>query len=215
MVIHAVARKVRFRLESRTMERFWPKLRALSLLAAGSIMVHELRYVAAYGSNAGEALSEQGHSYAPTIEALAALLVLVAFGRFTFSLLRARCGIVADPKPATFRRLWLGASVALAALYTFQEGFEGAFAPGHPSGLIGVYGHGGWSALIFALAIGAVIAALTRLAHGAIELVAARAAASRHRRAPARLSWAVLPTPPGRRFDVLAWNLAGRAPPPA
>ena len=195
------------------MERFWPKLRLVSLLAAGSILVHELRYLAAYGGSAGEALAEQGHSYTPLLEAMVALLVLVALARFALNLSHAHNGVVGEERPPTFLRSWASASVALAGLYTLQEGFEGAFAPGHPSGLIGVFGHGGWTALIFSLLVGAVIALLTRLAHEAIELVAARAAALRQWTAQARLSWVVLGTPPGRRLDVLAWNLAGRAPP--
>jgi hypothetical protein len=197
------------------MERLWPKLRALSLLAAGSVFVHELRYIAAYGGSAGEALAEQGHSYTPLLEALVALLLVVAVARFALTLRHAHEGAVTEERPPTFLRLWACASAALVTVYTLQEGFEGAFAPGHPSGLIGVYGNGGWTAIIFALAVGAVIAALTRVAHGAIELVAARAAALRQVTAPARLSWTVPDTPPGRRLDVLAWNLAGRAPPAA
>jgi hypothetical protein len=195
------------------MERFWPKLRAVSLLAAGSVFVHELRYAAAYGGSAGEALAVQGHSYLPLLESLVALLVLVASARFALTVFRAREGVVTEATPPAFARLWAGASIALVTVYTLQEGFEGAFAPGHPSGPIGVFGHGGWTALIFSLAVGAVIAALTRLAHEAIELVAAGAAALRQWTAPGRLSWVVPDTPPGRRLDVLAWNLAGRAPP--
>jgi hypothetical protein len=195
------------------MERFWPKLRAVSLLAAGSVFVHELRYAAAYGGSAGQALAVQGHSYLPLLESLVALLVLVASARFALTVFRARDGVVPEATPAAFAKLWAGASIALATVYMLQEGFEGAFAPGHPSGAIGVFGHGGWTALIFSLAVGAVIAALTRLAHEAIELVAAGAAALRQRTAPARLSWFVPDTPPGRRLDVLALNLAGRAPP--
>jgi hypothetical protein len=194
------------------MERFWPKLRAVSLLAAGSIFVHELRYAAAYGGSAGEALAVQGHSYLPLLESLVALLLLVALARFALTILRAREGVVTEVTPGAFVRLWLAASIALVIVYTLQEGFEGAFAPGHPSGLIGVFGHGGWTALIFSLAVGAAIAALTRLAHEAIELVAARAPAPRPS-TPARLAWVVPDAPGGRRLDVLAWNLAGRAPP--
>jgi hypothetical protein len=195
------------------MERFWPKLRIVSLLAAGSVFVHELRYLAAYGGSAGQALAEQGHSYTPLLEAMVALLVLVALGRFALSLSHARQGVVSEERPPTFVRPWACATLSLAVLYTLQEGFEGAFAPGHPSGLIGVFGHGGWTALIFSLVVGAVIALLTRLAHEAIELVAARAAAMRQWTTQARPSWAVFETPPGRRLDALAWNLAGRAPP--
>jgi hypothetical protein len=197
------------------MERAWPKLRALSLLAAGSVIVHELRYVAAYGGSAGQALSEQGHSYTSLLEALVALLAAVAVLRFVLSLACARRGVVPERKPPTFTRLWAGATVALAAIYTLQEGFEGAFAPGHPSGLIGVYGHGGWTAILFSLVVGAVIAALTRLAHQAIELIAARAVRLRQPTRPARLSWPTSQATLGRRLDVLAWNLAGRAPPAA
>jgi hypothetical protein len=195
------------------MERFWPKLRTVSLLAAGAVFVHELRYLAAYGGSAGEALAEQGHSYTPVLEAMVALLVLVALGRFALNLSHAHSGVVREERPPTFLRLWASMSAALATLYTLQEGFEGAFAPGHPSGLIGVFGHGGWTALIFSVVIGSVIALLTHLAHEAIEFVAARAAALRQWTAQARPSWAVSETPPGRRLDTLAWNLAGRAPP--
>jgi hypothetical protein len=197
------------------MERCWPKLRAASLVAAGSIVVHELRYVAAYGGSAGEALSEQGHSYTPFLEALTTLLVIVALGRFGLSVMNARRGVVAERRPATFMLLWMRASAALALVYTFQEGFEGTFAPGHPSGLIGIYGHGGWTALLFSLAVGALIAAVTRLAHGAIELIAGRVASRRRPRSSARPAWAVRDETHGRRLAALAWNLAGRAPPAA
>jgi hypothetical protein len=194
------------------MRRGWPKFRALALLAAGSIMVHELRYVVAYGRDAGAALSEQGHSYMPTFESLAVVLLAIALGRFCISLLRARSGVIEEERPPAFSRLWLGASASLAAVYTLQEGFEGAFAPGHPSGVVGVFGHRGWTALIFALLLGAAIALLTRIAHDAIELVArsaTRPRAGRSMPALAPASW----TPLRRRLDVLAWNLAGRAPP--
>jgi hypothetical protein len=195
------------------MERLWPKVRAAALLGTGSIMVHELRYVAGYGSNAGKALAEQGHGYMPLVEALAIVMVAAALGRFALSLANAHRGVSDAEKPPSLRRLWLSASAALALVYMFQEGFEGTFDAGHPAGLIGIFGHGGWSALLFSLAIGAAIAALTRVAYEAIELVA-RKAARRQRRAPARLSWAASVTPPGgRRLDVLAWNLASRAPP--
>jgi hypothetical protein len=190
----------------------WPKLRAIALLATGSIIVHELRYAVAYGSNAGAALAEQGHSYMPAVESLALVLLAIALGRFCISLVRARSGTVPEERPPTFGRLWLAASASLTAVYTFQEGFEGEFAPGHPGGLIGVFGHGGWTALIFSLLVGATIALLTRVAHHAIELVARSASRSQAGRSAPGLEpafWA----PPRRRLDVLALHLAGRAPP--
>jgi hypothetical protein len=195
------------------MEGFWPKLRALALLGAGSVIVHELRYVLAYGDGAGAALAEQGHSYLPFIEALVVLVVGMTLARFCVSCVRAFRGIAPEQTQTTFSRTWLGASAALLAMYTLQEGFEGAFAPGHPAGLIGIFGHGGWTAILLSLIVGALIAGLLFVAGRTIQLVAARAAAPRHRRAPARLSWPVAETPPRRRLDVLALNLAGRAPP--
>ncbi len=194
------------------MDRAWPKFRAVALLTFGAIIVHELRYVVAYGENARAALAEQGHSYLPFVQSLAVVLLAVALARFCISLVRARSGVLAEERPPAFARLWLASSASLAAVYTLQEGFEGQFAPGHPGGLIGVFGHGGWTALIFSLLIGAAIAALTRLAHHALELVAAGAAPSSPGRAappPAPRAW----TPRARRVDVLAWHLAGRAPP--
>jgi hypothetical protein len=148
----------------------------------------------------------------PVLESLAVVLLAIAIGRFCISLLRARSGVIEEERPPAFARLWLGASASLAAVYTLQEGFEGSFAPGHPSGVVGVFGHGGWTALIFALLLGAAIALLTRIAHEAIEMVARSATqrrAGRSTPALAPASW----TPPRRRLDVLAWNLAGRAPP--
>jgi hypothetical protein len=195
------------------MERLWPKLRGLSLLAAGSVLVHELRYVAGYGGDAGEALAEQGHSYLPWFEALASVLLVTALWRFGAALLRASRGAGPELGAAPrFGPTWLASSLALAAVYTAQEGFEGTFAPGHPAGVVGVLGHGGWTALVFSALVGAVVAAVTKLAHRAVELIARRAP----RRAPARSASPRrhhVPLLPGRRLDVLAWNLAGRAPP--
>jgi hypothetical protein len=196
------------------MERAWPKLRAVALIGAGALMVHELRYIAGYGSHASTALAQQGHGYMPLVEAVAIVMLVAALARFAFSLLRARRGQPEEARPPGFRRVWLASAAALAVVYMFQEGIEGTVDAGHPAGLIGIFGHGGWTALIFSLAIGAVIAALTRVAYEAIELVS-RKAARRPRRTPARGSWDVVPTPFGRRLDVLAWNLAGRAPPAA
>jgi hypothetical protein len=197
----------------RRMGKLWPSIRAVALLGAGSVMVHELRYVAGYGSHAGQALAEQGHGYMPLIEALAIVMIAVSLIRFGHSVAKAHRGVLDEDVPPGFGHVWLLASAALVLVYTFQEGFEGTFDAGHPAGLIGIFGHGGWTALIFSMLIGAVIAALTRVAYQAIELVA-RKAARRRPRPTARASWAAREAPPqGRRLDVLAWNLAGRAPP--
>jgi len=194
------------------MSRAWPRIRAFSLLAAGALAVHELRYLAGYGPGSGEALAQQGHSYLSMVFALTVLLLGIGAIRYVISLARAAQGHVPVERAPRFAPMWLKFSAVLAGVYVLQEGLEGSFAPGHPAGVVGVFGHGGWTALIFAVLIGGVIALITKLAHETIELLVRRAA-RRQPRPTARPSWTVLRTPPGRRLTVLAWNLAGRAPP--
>jgi hypothetical protein len=195
------------------MERWWPRVRLAALLASGSLIVHELRYVAGYGSHYRQALAEQGHSYASWLEALAFALAAVAAVRFAVSLSSARRGVRADAGPRRFGRLWLVAATGLAAIYTVQEGLEGAFAPGHPGGLAGIYGHSGWTALLFSLFVGGLIALIMRLAHEVIHFVASRTGRQPGRREPARQMRLARGVVLGHRQEVLAWNMAGRAPP--
>ena len=195
------------------MERWWPRVRLAALLAAGSLLVHELRYVAGYGSDYRQALAEQGHSYTPWLEALTVALVALAVLRFGVSVVSARRGVGAHGRVPRLGRLWLSASGGLAAIYTLQEGLEGAFAPGHPSGLVGVYGHSGWTALFFSCVVGALIALITRVSHQVLAFVAASTATRRRRRPPAQITWRVRTASFGSGLAVLAWNMAGRAPP--
>jgi hypothetical protein len=185
-----------------------------ALLAAGSLLVHELRYVAGYGGDYRQALAEQGHSYTTWLEALTFALIVLAGARFGISLVRARGSAAVEPQLPRLGRLWLCSGTGLAAIYTLQEGLEGAFAPGHPSGLVGVYGHSGWTALLFSLVVGGLIALITRIAHQVIASVAARTAVWRRRIAPAEVALRLRNAPVGHGLEVLAWNLAGRAPPP-
>jgi hypothetical protein len=175
------------------------------------MVVHELRYALGYGSLAERALIAQGHSYLFWLEALVAVLMAGAAAQFGVSLVRARRGLAEQAGPG-FVRIWLGTSVSLSLVYTLQEGFEGALAPGHPAGLIGIFGHGGWTALLLSVLIGAVIAALLRGAYQVIRYVACRRG-TRPRPASGGQSWHAHPRLFGLRLDVLAWNLAGRAPP--
>jgi hypothetical protein len=196
------------------MPRAWPRIRAFSLLVAGAIAVHELRYLAGYGPGSGEALAQQGHSYLTTVFALTTILLAIGAIRFAISLGRAARGHVTAERAPRLARLWLTFSCVLAGVYVLQEGFEGSFAPGHPAGVVGIFGHGGWTALIFAALIGGVIALITRLAHETLEYLVRRSA-QRPPRPVTRPSWTVLPEPPAPRRTLLAWNLAGRAPPVA
>ena len=184
-------------------------LRAAALLGVGTLAVHELCYLVGYGDGAGRALAAHGHSYLGVATSLATLLLLVALAMFVARL--ARGGAHRTPG-ARLRRIAPAAAGALFAIYSVQEFVEGLVASGHPGGLAGVYGHGGWSAVLFAVAIGLVVAALLCGADAALARVAARcrsATPSRLRAAPLRA---------GRRAPVvrrlgISQNLAGRAPP--
>ena len=103
----------------------------------------------------------------------------------------------------------MAATLALVAVYTAQELIEGALASGHPPGLEGVVGAGGWAALPIAAVLGVGVALLL---HGAEALLERAAARARHRRGAAPREWLpivrLLPCRAG-----LARRLAGRAPP--
>ena len=99
-------------------------------------------------------------------------------------------------------------------MYTTQEFLEGLFATGHPAGLAGIFGYGGWWSIPAALAVGLVLAAAF---HGARKVL--HAVAERHAQRP------VLAGRPPRitraRLDVILPALApladgwsGRGPPP-
>lgn len=175
-------------------------------------MVHELRYMVGYGEQANTVMVQQGHSYMPLLEALTAVLIVLAGARFALSLVRANRNATRAQDSPTFLPLWLSASAVLGTVYTLQEGIEGAFAPGHPEGLIGVFGNGGWTALLLSIGIGALIGFLLRGAQRVIEFVARRAATQPRRRHSYR-SYRPRQAPSFGNRDVLARNLAGRAPP--
>jgi hypothetical protein len=195
------------------MSRVWSRVRLVALLGAGAMAVHELRYIAGYRGAADEALAEQGHSYLSMVLALTALLLATAALRFAVSLIRASRGQPPRERAPRFGAAWARFSVALASIYVLQEGFEGSYSPGHPAGVAGIFGHGGWTALIFAVIVGAVVAAVICVAHEAIELVARRAARRRQADPAPPPSRPTLRPLPRLRSHVLAWNLAGRAPP--
>lgn len=182
------------------------RLRTVSLLSAGALAVHQLRYSLAFGGRADHALASQGHGYLGWL-----VPVVVGGAVLGFALWLGRIAAGAVAARGSRQRVWAGAAAALISVYVLQESIEGLLAPGHPHGLAGVFGHGGWIALPLAVAIGGLIT----LAH-------------RIRRAPvmelAREAWAgVVPTVPPILGAVrqslrplvalLASNLAARPPP--
>jgi hypothetical protein len=185
-------------------------IRAVALLASGAFTLHQVRFVLGYGSHASEALKLQGHSYFPLVEALIAVLLASALIFFLRALIGARRGRRMEAPWPSFGRLWTFSAGALVAVYTLQEGFEGEFSARHPSGLAGVYGHGGWTSIPLAIAIGALVALLLKGAQCAIELSRERIPSPRLR--PHRSEWPSLPD----RFPepgALSRKLAPRGPP--
>src|SRR5213080_572900 len=133
--------------------------RRASLLALGTLALHQLRYALAYGGDASSALAHQGHSYLGDV---APLLVALALSLVCARLVAAALGrLGADPDRSPGRGAETVAfAAALLAIFLAQELTEGVLAAGHPGGLAAVLPHGGVVALPLALAIGAVIAAV-------------------------------------------------------
>jgi hypothetical protein len=186
----------------------------VALLPAAALAVHQLRYVLAYGSAAGVELQRQGHSYLHSVVPWIVLLVASVVGCFLHSLARAFSGQTSLFRfGMSFTALWLACTVALVGTYSCQEFLEGLFATGHPGGLGGIIGFGGWWAIPAATAVGLVLAAVLHGACWVLEEVAQRfhPAGGRRRRRPRRLLRpASMPRP---TLAPLADGWSGRGPP--
>jgi hypothetical protein len=175
-----------------------------------ALAVHQLRYYVAFGSRAPEHLARDGHAYLSTIEPFVLLCVALAIGAL-IGRLAASWRQPATGSAPPFVRVWTVCALTLFAIYCGQELFEGLFAVGHPAGMAGVLGHGGWIALPAALAIGAALALALRVAERLVAFVGRLAARRRPapapphaRSAPHRLDWRLAP---------LAGITGSRAPP--
>ncbi len=129
------------------------------LMAVAAFAVHQLRYVLAYGGHADHELAEQGHSYFGYALPVAGVVAAIALGLLVRRLAIAwRTGEPGDRPQLSVLSLWLVATVGLVAIYTGQELLEGLLSSGHPPGLHGVFGHGGWVVVPTAFALAGVIA---------------------------------------------------------
>jgi hypothetical protein len=186
--------------------------RAVALLPLASLAVHDLRYRLGYGGDAGRELARQGHAYLGALRPLIGLLCALVAADLVSRLARAwRIGESADQNWSR-SRLWALATGALLAVYVGQELVEGVLFTGHPAGLAGVLGAGGWTAIPLSFAAGGLLTLFLAGARAAVRALAARAWRARARRAPAR--GRRLPrTTFSRRLAPLASAFAGRAPP--
>jgi hypothetical protein len=189
-------------------------LARVALVPAGALAVHQLRFMLAFGGHAGVELARQGHSYLHSVVPWIVLLIGIAVGGFLWGLGRALGGQRSVSRHAlSLAALWLLCSVCLVAIYVAQEFLEGLFATGHPAGLAGIFGYGGWWSIPAAVCVGLVLAAIFQGARWVLDEVAQRRTGipAGRRRRPARLP---------RRRDVwlprlspLADGWSGRGPP--
>ncbi len=177
------------------------------------LAVHQLRYYLAYGPRADRELADQGHAYLTSVTPWIVMLAAVGFGALVLRLARAWAGEQVDESTPrrSFVRLWALTAVGLVAIYVGQELLEGFMATGHPGGLLGVFGDGGWWAVPAAVAVGGVVALGLRGVRAVMALVARRRRPGRSRAAAGRFG-------PRARVDLLpagplASCAAGRAPP--
>lgn len=184
--------------------------RGLLLLPVGAFVVHQLRYRIAYGSHAGAQLQAQGHSYLDSFAPWLVLLLCLAAGSFLARVAEAAATGRRERRGRSFGSLWASSSAVLVGVYVAQEFLEGLVAAGHPAGITGIVGHGGWWAGVLAVAVGGVIALLLRVARVVVDAVARRFGA---RRRLQTLLAMPRPRSSGQRPRPLALARAGRAPP--
>jgi len=185
-----------------------------ALVPAGALAVHQLRYWLAFGHGATAELLAQGHSYLHSLVPWIVLLIAISAGEFLRALGRALGGRCSLPRyTLSFAALWLVCAACLVAIYVCQEFLEGLFATGHPGGLVGIFGYGGWWSLPAAMAVGLVLAAVF---HGA-RWVLGEVAQRRRRPAGAPPRRALVARAPREsilpRLEPLADGWSGRGPP--
>lgn len=186
----------------------------MALVPASAFAVHQLRFVLAFGGRAGLELQRTGHSYLHSLVPWIVLMIGIAVGAFLWGLGRALGSQRSAARfTLSFAALWVVCSACLVAIYITQEFLEGVFATGHPAGLVGIFGYGGWWSILAALCVGLVLAAVFHGARWVLDEVAQR------RRGLAPGAVLRLATPPHprdallARLSPLAEGSSGRGPP--
>jgi hypothetical protein len=179
-----------------------------------ALLVHQLRYLLAFGSQAGLQVARQGHAYLHSLVPWLVLLLSLAVGGFLWALGRALAGHRSPSRyTASLLGLWAACTGCLIAIFVVQESLEGLLAVGHPAGLAGVFGYGGWWALPAAACVGLVLATIF---HGARWVLdeAARLARCARRRVPRPERPLAHPAHTATaRLTPLADGWSGRGPP--
>lgn len=174
-------------------------------------MLHELRFRLDLGH--GGETAAHGHGYLVLVAPVAGTFAALLLGALV---LRSAVCPPEQQRRIRLRRVWPLAAAALLGIYTSQELVEGLVSHGHPSGLAGVFGAGGWVSIPLALALGGGVALLVQVTQRVAEAAPAGAGwlagITVAHSAPAPLRILVSRTLGGRRRP-LAFRLAGRGPP--
>jgi hypothetical protein len=183
----------------------------LLLIPAAALLVHQARYTLAYGSRANAELAAQGHSYLHSLVPWSILALGVGATAFLRRVARAaRTGEAGSYSRRSDSALWLLTTGGLIAIYAVQEFLEGLTMSGHPAGVSGVLGHGGWWAVPVSAVVALGVVAVLRLGRAVLQLASQLAPATtapREVRSPLPLSVTLVAPGP------LALAGAGRAPP--
>ncbi|HEX5146731.1 MAG TPA: hypothetical protein VFV85_06890 [Conexibacter sp.] len=198
-----------------------PWLRGAGLMPGAALAVHQLRYKLAFGPTASHELAVQGHAYLAGLAPWIVLLAGFSVGA-TLGLLAQRWanGAAARDDGGVSARLagvrvWLVAALALVAIYCGQELLEGLLETGHPGGLAGVFGDGGWWAVPVAMLVAGLLALALRCAQAVERALADRRPWLWLRPRAARVLVRLCAAIRVRRWAPLARAAAGRAPPRA
>jgi hypothetical protein len=190
---------------------------AVLLMPLATALVHQLRYVLAYGPRAGHELAEQGDAYVHSLLPwLMAVVLPLFFGALALALARSARGSAADPaRPRRLPVLWTGAFIALLAGYVLQESLEVTLGSAHATVLSQAFGSGGWWAVPAAAIVAAAWVLVARGTHAVLAVAARvgsrpRAVVLDRDRGRAVLPKSTLRAP---RACPLSRRLAGRAPP--
>jgi hypothetical protein len=145
--------------------------RGFVLFPAAAYAVHQLRFELGYGAGSNAALAAQGHGYLDSLAPWVGILLALGLGAFLARVVRAAAGTRHAAPRRSFAKLAAVAWALLFTAYGVQEWLEGVFAAGHPGGLEGVFGHGGWWAVPLSGLAALAVAALLRLAETVVEAV--------------------------------------------
>jgi hypothetical protein len=139
--------------------------RGLLLLPAAAFVVHQARYMLAYGSGASAELSAQGHAYLGSLVPWFVFALGIGLALFLRRVVRGDLRTARVSAPGVWLLAWAG----LLGIYVVQESLEATLVSGHPGGVGGVFGHGGWWAVPVSAIVALAVTALLRVARAVLR----------------------------------------------